>query len=413
MTSNAFAIASNAFSRHSRARPRLKRRASANAWSFDGERATSPLGERIAYVSRPDVKFLYDEVFARETYGFASEDDDARDEDSGARRANERRCVVDVGANIGLSTVCFARQLSERDVVIAIEPISRTFDALVTNVCELVFKRERRSASSDASSDASATLDTEPLGGGPSSGMPLVYAYNVGVGARATASAAFTHFPRAAGWSTSSATRDDEETAENAEKYVFEALREDGELNVERNGKGNTRASSSNARSDGLEENAATAIGRFARRFILDEDAYARSTPWRRAMSSFVEFVLRWCIRVVVRFMLSGASVERRPVVTVSDVIERHRRDGDFVVDVLKIDVERGELDVLRGVVPEHWPIIQRVVLECHDIDGALEDAKRLLRSAGFADVSSTQPAALRGGTLHNIYASRRALARA
>jgi hypothetical protein len=129
-------------------------------------------------------------------------------------------------------------------------------------------------------------------------------------------------------------------------------------------------------------------------------------------VSAIAEFILRRVIRLVVFFMLSGAQVVSRPVVTVSDVIEAHCT-ADDVIDLLKIDVERAELDVLRGIRLEHWPRVRRVTLECHDIDGALDATVDLLRSeAGFGNVVVDQPPTLRGGTLWNIYASRAPVAR-
>ncbi|ONK10269.1 FkbM family methyltransferase [Streptomyces sp. MP131-18] len=53
-------------------------------------------------------------------------------------------------------------------------------------------------------------------------------------------------------------------------------------------------------------------------------------------------------------------------------------------VDLLKIDVEGAELDVLRGVDTEHWPLIGRLVLEVQDLDGRLDAIGDLLRGHGF-----------------------------
>lgn len=369
----------------------------------------------IAYVSRPDVKFIYDEVYARGCYDFALGDGEDAREDADAD-AGARRVVVDVGANIGLSSVKFARALGndERAIVVALEPIPRTYAALRENLLRLVFSEEEASNGgfaddafqSNAPFDAASSLaDATPIGGGPGTGHARVYAHNVGVGSRSGASIEFTHFPRAAGWSTSSATRDDIETAENTERYVFEALRAESS---------SSSSTSADAPSPvGLEDNVATFIGRAVRGLILDEESRRKtSTPVRRLMSAIAEFILRRVIRLVVFFMLSGAQVVSRPVVTVSDVIEAHCT-ADDVIDLLKIDVERAELDVLRGIRLEHWPRVRRVTLECHDIDGALDATVDLLRSeAGFGNVVVDQPPTLRGGTLWNIYASRAPVAR-
>jgi FkbM family methyltransferase len=58
---------------------------------------------------------------------------------------------------------------------------------------------------------------------------------------------------------------------------------------------------------------------------------------------------------------------------------------ADQSVDLLKVDVEGAELDVLRGIDPEHWPLIGQVVLEVQDLDGRLRKICDLLASRGFA----------------------------
>ncbi|WP_316775275.1 FkbM family methyltransferase [Streptomyces sasae] len=90
-------------------------------------------------------------------------------------------------------------------------------------------------------------------------------------------------------------------------------------------------------------------------------------------------------------------------VVTVSDLIRRHRVAR---VDLLKVDVERAELDVLRGVADEDWPRVGRVVAEVHDEDGRLARCERLLRSKGF-EVTVTQDPLLAGTVLYGIEAGR------
>ena len=77
-------------------------------------------------------------------------------------------------------------------------------------------------------------------------------------------------------------------------------------------------------------------------------------------------------------------------------------------VDLLKIDVERAELDVLRGVEASDWPKVQQVVMEVHDVGGQLGRVHRLLRgTAGFRQCIVEQDTLLAGSTLHNIYCKR------
>ncbi|MFE4976930.1 FkbM family methyltransferase [Kitasatospora sp. NPDC056651] len=90
-------------------------------------------------------------------------------------------------------------------------------------------------------------------------------------------------------------------------------------------------------------------------------------------------------------------------VVTVSELIERHRIDR---VALLKVDVERAELDVLRGVEPRHWPRIDAVVAEVHDERDRLAACVELLRSRGFT-VTVTQDPLLADTVLYDLEAVR------
>ena len=77
-------------------------------------------------------------------------------------------------------------------------------------------------------------------------------------------------------------------------------------------------------------------------------------------------------------------------------------------VDLLKVDVERAELAVLRGISDSDWPKIRQIVIEVHDIDGRLAEVKRLLTvDAGFQVTAVEQDRNLKGSTLYNIYATR------
>jgi hypothetical protein len=73
---------------------------------------------------------------------------------------------------------------------------------------------------------------------------------------------------------------------------------------------------------------------------------------------------------------------------------------------LLKIDVERAELDVLRGVDDRDWPKVRQVVLEVHDEDGRRDEITRMLASRGFRVVVD-QERAMRGTDVHMLYATR------
>ena len=101
---------------------------------------------------------------------------------------------------------------------------------------------------------------------------------------------------------------------------------------------------------------------------------------------------------------LNSVSVEVR-MRTLSEVI---REQGITSIDLLKVDVEKSELDVLRGVDPEHWPLIRQVVAEVHDIDGRLDTVLDLLAERGF-HAEAEIGADLAGTGMYSVCGIRRA----
>lgn len=77
------------------------------------------------------------------------------------------------------------------------------------------------------------------------------------------------------------------------------------------------------------------------------------------------------------------------------------------MVDLIKIDVERAELDVLRGIKWEDWPKIRQLVMEFHDVGGRREEILRILEAAGFGSVVCDQDESLLGSTIFNLYCTR------
>jgi len=89
---------------------------------------------------------------------------------------------------------------------------------------------------------------------------------------------------------------------------------------------------------------------------------------------------------------------------TLSEVI---RQQGVERIDLLKIDVEKSELDVLLGIAEEDWGKIKQVVLEVHDTGGRLAAITELLRRHGFEFVVE-QYLSFEHTGLYNIFAVRR-----
>ena len=89
---------------------------------------------------------------------------------------------------------------------------------------------------------------------------------------------------------------------------------------------------------------------------------------------------------------------------TLSEVISEQRIER---IDLLKVDVEKSELDVLRGIEKDDWSKIRQIVLEVHDREGRLETIKTLLTDYDF-DVVVDREKLLENTELYNLYAVKR-----
>ena len=221
----------------------------ADACVFErGDVALLPNGARMRFVSRPDVQFLYDEIFVDECYA------------KHGLEIREGATVIDVGGNIGMFALYAARKAGVSGRVFALEPIPRTFAALRENVTNNVssgfFLPLQKSGADDGcrvacldAKDAAAALRAVPRTTrartndddeeGSSAKVSSdgkghfvnenVVAYNVGVSDGVANAATFTFYPRAAGWS--SLAPDDAETRANVARFAAArlALRGDGD----------------------------------------------------------------------------------------------------------------------------------------------------------------------------------------
>jgi FkbM family methyltransferase len=91
------------------------------------------------------------------------------------------------------------------------------------------------------------------------------------------------------------------------------------------------------------------------------------------------------------------------PLRTLSEVI---RECSVPRIDLLKIDVEKSELDVLAGLEEEDWGKVEQAVLEVHDLGNRLSSVSDLFRSHDFT-VTLEQDDLYRGTDRFNLYALR------
>jgi FkbM family methyltransferase len=129
-----------------------------------------------------------------------------------------------------------------------------------------------------------------------------------------------------------------------------------------------------------------------------------------------LRWVLRWLppsLRLRLMRALVARSfrnVEQVPceIRTVSDIVEEYDVKR---IDLLKVDVEKAELEVLNGIAACDWPKVQQVVMEVHDIGGRLQAITDLLMRNGLGNVIAEQEPALRGSNVYALYAARGPLA--
>jgi len=86
---------------------------------------------------------------------------------------------------------------------------------------------------------------------------------------------------------------------------------------------------------------------------------------------------------------------------TVSQVMRENNVER---IDLLKIDVEKAELDVLEGIEAADWPKIRQLVIEVHDSGGRLDKIMDLLKKHGYK-AAVEQDSMLEETGLYNLYA--------
>ena len=422
--------------------------------------ARLPNGARMRFVSKPDVQFLYDEIFADECY---------------AKHGLEIRpgaTVIDVGGNIGMFALYATEKAGAEGRVFALEPIPRTFAALRENVIRNVgffSEKSRTDATVDGEKEGEkkkaarcpsatsrvACLDAKDAALAlrrehefhsrrDSTRRTTVVAYNVGVSDGEEKAATFTFYPRAAGWS--SLAPDDAETRENVRRFVERRLSLPSSAENLDDAHGASAATAALhplatlgakllAFADGGGGGGGGGGGASRKR----EAAFSRLTP-RRISEGLVRFArglarlaFSLAVSAVTAYLLGGKTTSACPLVTVSDVIranglirgfgaatdendENDEPDKPCAVDFLKIDVERNELATLRGIDRAHRGQIAQIAMEVHDDErNGLRTVIDLLTAPASGDgfgfpktrVVAEQPDELKGGSLWNVYARR------
>jgi FkbM family methyltransferase len=142
------------------------------------------------------------------------------------------------------------------------------------------------------------------------------------------------------------------------------------------------------------------AVASLRHTILRNADQWPRCLRWLRHLPGFL---MRPLLDHVIRRALVTENVEC-PMRTVSEIIREQQVPH---IDLLKVDVEKAELDVLEGIEASDWPRIRQVVVEVHDLDGRLDRLTELLRANGFGTIEVDQEPFFRGSEIYNLYALR------
>ena len=74
---------------------------------------------------------------------------------------------------------------------------------------------------------------------------------------------------------------------------------------------------------------------------------------------------------------------------------------------MLKIDAEKAELEIFRGIEAQDWPKIRQVVVDVHDLDQRLEVMTALLQQYGLREIMVGQPPTLKNSEIFTVHAMR------
>ncbi len=115
------------------------------------------------------------------------------------------------------------------------------------------------------------------------------------------------------------------------------------------------------------------------------------------------ESILSFSVDRMVNFAYLTEKLECQ-VKTISQIINEYSVKQ---IDLLKIDVEKAELDVIEGINTQDWSKVRQVVIEVHNINDRVQKIANLLVEKGFSQVRQEQDPVFKHLDIYTIYAVR------
>ncbi|TAE61251.1 MAG: FkbM family methyltransferase [Nostocales cyanobacterium] len=121
----------------------------------------------------------------------------------------------------------------------------------------------------------------------------------------------------------------------------------------------------------------------------------------------YLQYLPSFLLKMIIQYKLNTGFQGKQvtcQLKTVSQIIEESQIEK---IDLLKVDVEKSELDVLLGIENKDWGKIKQVFVEVHDINDRVVQISDLLKNQGFANIKVEQEAILNGSDIFSLYAWR------
>lgn len=106
-------------------------------------------------------------------------------------------------------------------------------------------------------------------------------------------------------------------------------------------------------------------------------------------IQSLIKFVVSVILYLILDcYFLKTEDCESK-LYSLDEILNKSSFNTD-AIDLVKIDVEKAELNVLKGIGEETWKKIKQIAIEVHDIDDRIETVKQMLIQRGFKNIHVT-----------------------
>ena len=130
--------------------------------------------------------------------------------------------------------------------------------------------------------------------------------------------------------------------------------------------------------------------------YCLNGNYYFKTImEWFKTISiiqSFIKFIFQCMFYLILDCWFLKSSEFECKLYSLDEILDESSFNSDQI-DLVKIDVEKAELNVLSGIGSKTWKKIKQIAIEVHDIDNRIEKVKQMLTENGFKNIHVTDKA--------------------